>query len=263
LGSTFQQHAPPDWSLVCHDKDTLDITDPTAIQEALARESPDVLVNCAAYTQVDQAESEVDAAMVLNGTASGLLAAATAAVGIPLVHISTDFVFDGKKQGAYTEAEATAPLSVYGHTKRIGEEAVRERNPDHLIVRTAWLYGDRAPGFPHLLIRLADRGRLKVVTDQVGSPTYAPHLVQGIVAALEHKARGTLHLAGTGSCSRWEWAEHLMRCMKQSVPIDEATSADFPTPAERPASSILVSNHACGIRLPDWKQGVEDFVRKR
>jgi dTDP-4-dehydrorhamnose reductase len=263
LGSTFQAHAPDDWTLLCHDKDSLDITDADALSASLDRLQPELLINCAAYTQVDQAESEVDAAMELNGTAPGLLAAATARAGIPLVHLSTDFVFDGKKDAAYLESDATAPLSVYGHTKRIGEEAVREAAPDHLIVRTAWLYGDRPPGFPHLLLRLAERGRLKVVTDQVGSPTYAPHLVHGIVAAVQAGARGTLHLAGAGSTTRWAWAEQLMKAAGFHIPIDEATSADFPTPAARPASSVLGSAHPSAIGLPTWQEGLQDFVAQR
>jgi dTDP-4-dehydrorhamnose reductase len=263
LGSTFQEHAPAHWELLCRGKTELDVCDLQGIRDELASSQADVLINCAAYTQVDQAESEVDSAMVLNATAPGLLAQATAEVGIPLVHISTDFVFDGAKTEAYRESDGTGPLSVYGHTKRIGENAVRAANPDHLVVRTAWLYGDRAPGFPHLLLRLAVRGRLKVVTDQKGSPTYAPHLVAGIVAALESGARGTIHLAGSGACTRWEWAHALMKAVQIDIPIDTATSADFPTPAERPANSVLDSEHACGVRLPDWQEGVQDFVDRR
>jgi len=263
LGSSFQAHAPGHWQLLCRGKTELDIRDLQAIRKELAASQPQVLINCAAYTQVDQAESEVDSAMVLNATAPGLLAQATAEAGIPLVHISTDFVFDGAKTEAYRESDAVGPLSVYGHTKRIGENAVRAANPDHLVVRTAWLYGDRPPGFPHLLLRLADRGRLKVVTDQRGSPTYAPHLVLAIVAALESGARGTLHLAGSGACTRWEWAQTLMKAAQIDIPIDTATSADFPTPAERPANSVLGSEHTSGVGLPDWQDGVQAFVDRR
>jgi dTDP-4-dehydrorhamnose reductase len=263
LGSTFQQHAPDEWELLCRGKAELDIRDLNAIRNEIERTGAQVLINCAAYTQVDLAESEVDAAMVLNGTAPGLLAQATAEAGIPLVHISTDFVFDGAQPGAYTESCETGPLSVYGHTKRIGENAVRAANPDHLIVRTAWLYGDRAPGFPHLLLRLAKNGRLRVVTDQTGSPTYAPHLVLGIVAALESGARGTIHLAGGGACTRWEWAHALMAAVGIELPIDTAISADFPTPAKRPANSVLSSEHGSAIVLPDWQVGIRDFVAQR
>ena len=263
LGSTFQAHVPAHWHLECRDKTGLDIRDEAAVRAELALLQPDLLLNCAAYTQVDLAETEVDAAMTLNATAAGVLAQATESLGIPLVHISTDFVFDGKTDTAYAESHPTAPLSVYGHTKRIGENAVRTANPNHLIVRTAWLYGDRPPGFPHLLLRLAERGRLKVVTDQVGSPTYAPHLVAGIVAAVEAGARGTLHLAGSGECTRWTWAETLMQACDISIPIDTARSSDFPTPAQRPARSVLVSEHPSGIQLPPWQDGIRDFVARR
>lgn len=262
LGSAFKAHAPAHWELFACGKSDLDIRDLKAIRNKLDPTQAQVLINCAAYTQVDLAESEVDAAMVLNGTAPGLLAQASAEAGIPLVHISTDFVFDGAQPDAYTESCETAPLSVYGHTKRIGENAVRAANPDHLIVRTAWLYGDRPPGFPHLLLRLAEGGRLKVVTDQRGSPTYAPHLVAAIVSALDAGARGTIHLAGSGACTRWEWAHALMASVGIEIPIDTAISADFPTPAERPANSVLSSEHGCGVVLPDWREGLQAFSEK-
>ena len=262
LGSTFQQHCPPQWNLIACGHSDLDILDPSAIQSALQHHQPELLINCAAYTAVDQAETEVDLAMQLNATGPSLLAKHTAEAGIPIVHISTDFVFNGEKRDAYCETDPLAPLSVYGHTKAIGERFIRQNNPEHLIVRTAWLYGDRAPGFPHLLLRLAERGTLRVVTDQRGSPTYAPHLVSGLVQAVEQQCRGTLHLAGSGSATRYEWAQFLMQQFDTNVRVDPAVAADFPTPARRPENSVLESDHPSSIQLPHWHQGVQHFAER-
>ena len=262
LGQTLQDHCPSGCELVALSHSDLDILDANATQEALAFHKPDAVINCAAYTAVDLAETEVDLALALNATGPSHLARATASAEVLLVHLSTDFVFDGEKQSAYLETDTPSPLSVYGHTKAIGERKIREHQPNnHLIVRTAWLYGDRPPGFPHLLLRLAARGALRVVTDQRGSPTYAPHLAKGLFKAIGSRARGTLHLAGGGTATRHEWAVELMKALGQAVPVSEAVSADFPTAATRPSNSTLSSAHPADLTLPSWQNGVADFVR--
>ena len=260
LGSTIQEHFPASWELVALGKEALDIRDAARIAHQLQHYQPDVLLNCAAYTAVDKAETEVDLAMSLNATGPSLLAQATASVEVPLVHISTDFVFDGTKPSPYLENDSISPLSVYGHTKALGERFVRQHNPQHLVVRTAWLYGDRAPGFPHLLIKLAQRGALRVVTDQRGSPTYAPHLAEGLFRAIANQCRGTLHLTGAGSATRYEWAECLMEHLQVDVDIGEALASDFATDATRPENSALHSDHPGKFQLPDWRDGVAAFA---
>ena len=262
LGHAMQRACPENWKLVALGHSDLDILEPAAIQMAITAHQPTAVVNCAAYTAVDLAETEVDRALAANATGPAHLARATAAAGVPLVQISTDFVFDGAQTGAYLESDPVAPLSVYGLTKAIGERAVREHQPDHLIVRTAWLYGDTPPGFPHLLLQLARKhGELRVVTDQQGSPTYAPHLAAGIFHALKAKVRGTLHLAGGGSASRYEWALALMNALNHSTPVTRALSSDFPTAATRPPNSTLSSEHPSGLALAPWIDGLEEFVR--
>ena len=237
LGHAMQRACPENWKLVALGHSDLDILEPAAIQMAITAHQP---------TAVGPAH----------------LARATAAAGVPLVQISTDFVFDGAQTGAYLESDPVAPLSVYGLTKAIGERAVREHQPDHLIVRTAWLYGDTPPGFPHLLLQLARKhGELRVVTDQQGSPTYAPHLAAGIFHALKAKVRGTLHLAGGGSASRYEWALALMNALNHSTPVTRALSSAFPTAATRPPNSTLSSEHPSGLALAPWIDGLEEFVR--
>lgn len=260
LGEALQLARPSDWELIALRRSELDIVDPMATQAAIERHQPDVLVNCAAYTAVDDAETEVDCALAANATGPAHLARATASADIPLVHVSTDFVFDGAKATAYTESDPVSPLSVYGHTKAIGERAVRQHQPNHLIVRTAWLYGTRPPGFPHLLRRLSERGELRVVTDQRGSPTYAPHLAAAIFEALRKGARGTLHLAGSGSATRHEWAVELMKALKSTTPVYPAVASDFPSAALRPANSSLASEHPSGIVLPPWTVGLQAFA---
>ena len=262
LATRLQAEIPAGWSLICMSRSHLDICHREAIADAIQTVQPDVLINCAAYTQVDRAEDDVEAAMRANGTGPAILAEACSDADLPLVHISTDFVFDGHKNAPYLESDATHPLSVYGHTKRVGEEAIRRLTDKHLIVRTAWLYDDEPPGFPHLLIRLSQNGQLRVVTDQIGSPTYAPHLAQGLFQAIQSKARGTLHLAGTGQTTRWMWANKLVELAGIQVPVHEARSTDFPTAAQRPASSSLSSAHPCGIQLPSWEEGLRCFVEQ-
>jgi len=263
LATRIQAEVPSGWSLVCMGRTHLDICDRNAIDRAIHTVQPDVLINCAAYTQVDRAEDEVEAAMLANATGPAILAEACSAADLHLVHLSTDFVFDGRKASAYVEEDLTDPLSVYGHTKRIGEEVIRATTEKHLIVRTAWLYDDHPPGFPHLLMRLSKNGQLRVVTDQIGSPTYAPHLVNALFQAIDANASGTLHLAGSGETSRWAWAQKLVELTGINIPVHEAQSADFPTAAQRPARSVLASTHPCGIQLPSWEEGLRCFVERQ
>ena len=219
-----------------------------------------MVLNCAAYTDVDGAESDADAARVANEIGPYNLAEATAAAGSLLVHLSTDYVFDGNKSTPYTEDDTTGPLSVYGATKLAGEQAVMEINPEHIIIRTAWLYDHIGPSFLHLLLSLASRPEVGVSNDQHGSPTYVPHLVGGIERVVESGLRGTVHLAGSGGASRYELACCLYEMMGFETQLFPAKTSDFPSPATRPAYSILDTARSPDIRLPPWKEGLEAFV---
>ena len=225
-----------------------------------------VLVNAAAYTNVERAEDDAETAYRVNELGPRLLAAAARETGVRFVHVSTDFVFDGTKDGAYTEDDATAPLSVYGASKLAGEVAVAGAMSDALIVRTAWVFGPGGANFPTKVLELASRlPALTVVTDEHGSPTYTPDLAAGIVALAEAGASGLYHLAGSGSCSRFEMAVEILRLAGISIPVEPVTSDAFPTKAARPANSVLDCSKAAalGVVMPEWHDSLARFIAAR
>jgi len=247
--------------LIALERRELDITDPAAVREALRRHRPELVLNAAAYTRVDGAESEPEAAFAVNAEGPRYLAKASAAGGIALLHMSTDYVFDGTANCPYDESAPANPRSVYGASKLAGEQAVREHNPRHLIVRTAWLYHTVGHNFPTTMLALAGRGEVRVVDDQRGSPTYAPHLTAAIARLIESGAAGIYHLAGSGAASWYELACELFRRCGIDTPVIPVGSAAFPRPAERPRYSVLTSIHRAEIELPPWREGVASFAR--
>jgi dTDP-4-dehydrorhamnose reductase len=246
----------------------LDITDRDAVRVAVAEARPDVVLGCAAWTNVDGAESEREAAHAVNGTGAGNVAAAATAVGAWTIHVSTDYVFDGTKRTPYLESDPAAPLSEYGRSKLAGELAVAEAAPDtHTIVRTAWLFGAHGPCFPKTMLRLAvERDELAVVGDQIGSPTFTGHLAAALVGLAEQRERttGVLHLAASGECSWCDFARAVIEAGAResgvAVPLVRAiTTAEYPTPAPRPAYSVLRSEREAPI-LPSWQDGLASFM---
>ena len=250
-------------------REDVDIADAKALEVAIARACPSMLINAAAYTDVDRAEREPDTAWLVNSTGPERLAAAAARHDLPLVHISTDYVFDGRKEGAYAEDDPTAPLSVYGCSKVAGEDAVRRLAPRHLILRTAWLYSAHGKNFLRTILRLAgERDELRVVADQIGSPTSANDLAEAITAILPallsaNAPYGTYHLAGDGETSRHGFAQHIVDEQAPSTnrrpAVIQIASADYPVLARRPTNSVLDSSlfaRTFGIRLPHWRQSV-------
>ncbi|WP_249010931.1 dTDP-4-dehydrorhamnose reductase [Conexibacter sp. DBS9H8] len=252
----------------------LDICDPAAVSAAVATAAPDVVVNCAAYTQVDRAESEPEAAHRVNADGAGTVATAAAAAGAWTVHVSTDYVFSGAKaSGPYLESDPTGPQTVYGQSKLAGEAAVAAAAPDcHTIVRSAWLYGTGGPCFPGTILDLARRRpELTVVDDQIGSPTYTPHLAAALTELAESRALcGVVHVAGAGAVSWFGFASALLaaapvcRTGAAGTPgwaaIAPCTSAEHPRPAARPAFSVLASERAGVPVLPDWRSGVAAYM---
>ena len=255
----------------------LDLTAPASVLKTLADFKPDVIVNAAAYTAVDKAESEPDAAMSLNADGPARLAEAADKMGAILIHVSTDYVFDGTKTTPYVEDDPTAPLGAYGRSKLAGEVAVRAATARHIILRTAWVHSPFGANFVKTMLRLAaDRPEVRVVDDQIGSPTYAPHLADAILAISraaivdQDGARyGTYHAAGSGAVTWCGMAREVMRISASlggpSATVTAITTAEYPTPARRPANSRLDCTKlatAFGVTLPRWENGVAECVRR-
>ena len=240
----------------------LDVTDAAAVQRVFDAERPDAVVNCAAYTNVDAAEDDEAAATLLNGDAAGYVAAAAPVV----VHVSTDYVFDGTKREPYLESDPVAPIGAYGRSKLAGERAVAEANPRHFIVRTSWLFGGAGKNFVDTMLSVgAARDQLKVVDDQVGCPTYTGHLAEALVElAGRDTGYGIYHVSGSGQCSWFEFAREIFRRAPEiDVHVDPCTTEEFPRPAPRPAYSVLGSERPDAIELPDWQAGLDAYLAER
>ena len=236
----------------------LDVTDAAAVLAAAQQHQPTLILHAAAWTDVDGAETDRDGAYRANVLANRYVAEAAKAVGARLVTVSTDFVFDGHKREPYVESDATGPISYYGETKLLGEQAALEAYPEGTwVVRTAWVYDEQGTNFPRLIMRLSEtRDVLRVVEDQVGSPTYAGHLAPVLLDLPEVAAAGIHHIAGNGAATRREWAEAVLAEAGRTTVVEGATSDEFPTPAERPAYSALGSERADTPVLPPWRAGV-------
>jgi dTDP-4-dehydrorhamnose reductase len=274
VGTEFQAlPLPPGVEIVAPDERALDLTDQSAIDSVVAEGSWSAVINAAAYTDVDRAESDEAKALAVNGDAPARLAAATSRLGIPLVHISTDYVFDGRKGSPYVESDPPSPLNAYGRTKLVGEQAVAAGNPRHIIVRTSWVYSPYGRNFVRTILRLAgERDRLTIVADQRGCPTAAKDvanvclsLALRCAASPESSPYGLYHFAGGGEASWHEFAKTIVELARLPRPIDVApiSTQDYPTPAKRPADSRL----DCGaldrdlrIRPRPWREALKDTL---
>lgn len=242
----------------------LDIADPAEVVAAVRAATPDVVVNCAAWTDVDGAESAAQAALAVNGDGAGNVARAAREMGAHTIHISSDYVFDGTKRTPYLESDATAPLSAYGHSKLAGEHAVAREAPDsHTIVRSSWLFGAHGHCFPATMLRLArERDELTVVDDQVGCPTFTGHLSEAVLTLCEQRPPGILHVAGGGSCSWYEFAVQVVAEAGADAQVKPCSTGAMPRPAQRPAHSVLRSERGAP-ELPDWRQGLQAYLSAR
>jgi dTDP-4-dehydrorhamnose reductase len=249
--------------IIAFDRDELDITQLEATRKVLEQVRPQVVLNAAAYTKVDQAESEPEMAYRINALGARNLALTTAFQKIPLLQISTDYVFDGKALRPYHEFDRPHPLSVYAMSKLAGEETVRALNPHHFIVRTGWLYHTVGKNFPKTICAMADQSEIRVVNDQYGSPTYAPHLAKALGRLMETEAYGTYHIAGSGGTSWFEFARTLYTLCGIATKIKPVSTAEFPRPAPRPAHAVLTTLQDPPMLLPPWEQGLQEFVRER
>ncbi len=242
----------------------LDITDPAALEAKLAAERPDIVINCAAWTDVDGAEEAEEAAATVNVEGAGNVAAAAAAAGAGVVYVSSDYVFDGDKGEPYVESDQTAPLSAYGRTKLGGEESTAAANPRHFIVRSSWLFGVGGGNFVETMLRLADdHGEVLVVRDQVGSPTFTWHLAYAIVRLIDGLEYGIHHMAAAGQCSWYEFAREIFEQAEVKCKVLSGTTEMLGRPAPRPAFSALVSQRQHAIELPAWQDGLASYLAQR
>jgi len=239
----------------------LDVTDLEAVRGTVESTGAELVLNAAAWTDVDGAQADPEGAFRVNGLGPRNLALATRACGAALLHVSTDYVFDGESDRPYCEFDATNPQSVYGHSKLAGEDAVRTFNERHWIVRTAWVYSPWRKNFALTMRGLASRDEVRVVNDQVGSPTYAPHLARGITRLVETDAYGTYHLAGGGQASWYDLTRALYAELGIETPVHPVGTEAFPRPAPRPRFAPLVSVQSPRIELPPWQEGVRAFAR--
>jgi dTDP-4-dehydrorhamnose reductase len=242
----------------------LDIADAGALSSKFELERPDVVINCAAWTDVDGAEESEQAAMGVNGKGAGNVAAAAAQVGAGVVYVSSDYVFDGAKGAPYVETDQPAPLSAYGRTKLAGEEATAAANKRHFIVRSSWLFGVGGSNFVETMLRLASsQNEVLVVRDQVGSPTYTWHLAYGIVRLIEGIEFGIHHMAAAGTCSWYDFAREIFDQAKVECRVLSATTEMLGRPAPRPPHSALTSQREHAIELPSWRDGLAAYLSQR
>jgi dTDP-4-dehydrorhamnose reductase len=256
----------------------LDLTDPASVRRVVGETAGDVVVNAAAYTAVDQAETEPDLARAVNETGAGAVAEAARARNIPIIQISTDYVFDGSGDRPFREADPVAPLGVYGRTKLAGEQAVASAHPDHAILRTAWVYSPFGKNFVKTMLRVArDRDEVSVVADQHGSPTSALDIADGVIAVARNlvarpqdaSLRGVFHMCGTGYTTWADLAAEIFAVSERlggpGARVRRIATADYPTPAKRPANSRLDCSklrETHGVSLPEWQRSVAECIAR-
>jgi len=246
------------------DVDTIDISDPVAVDAWVAESRPRAIVNCAAYTAVDECEKHEEAAVAVNATAVGHLARAVNRTGSTLIHVSTDYVFDGTASRPYREDDPVSPTSAYGRTKLLGEGEARTADR-HLIVRTAWLYGLGGRHFVGAIQRQIETGNrhLRVVADQIGSPTFADDLAAAILDLMAADSTGVVHAVNTGSTSWHGFAAEIVRLLGADVEVVPVSTEEFPRPARRPAYSVLDTTRLgrlIGRTMPSWQDALARYL---
>jgi dTDP-4-dehydrorhamnose reductase len=276
VGWELRRTLAPMAQVACVDYPEIDLTTGDSIRRWVHETRPNIVINAAAYTAVDKAESELDKAMKINGVAPGILAEEAKKLGALLVHYSTDYVFDGAKTEPYVETDAPNPLGAYGRTKLAGDEAVRAIGGAHLIFRLCWVYGARGQNFMLTMMRLArEREKLRVVGDQVGCPTWSRMIAETTALALKQVVAapdpaaftGTYHLASSGVTSWHGFADAIIKLMpadgKKCTQVEAISTAEYPTPTKRPAYSVLSCDkleRVFGLRLPHWEDSLKQVL---
>ncbi len=275
--SALIECAPRDVEIIAMGRPQLDLARRASVLSTLRASRCDAIVNAAAYTAVDKAESEPDMAMSVNGDGAGHVAEIAAELRVPLVHLSTDYVFDGRLDRPYREDDATGPTGAYGRSKLTGEQKIASIHPDHAILRTAWVYSPFGANFVRTMLRLGEtRSELGVVSDQRGNPTYALDIADAVVAIAQRlradpapNLRGVFHMTGGGEATWADFAEEIFaeaqKYGRTPVRVNRIATADYPTPARRPANSRLDNARlqaAFGLSLPDWRSSTAACVRR-
>lgn len=250
--------------LIKWDLPELDITKREDVIKKVADLKPELVINAAAYTDVDGCETNKELAMNVNGYAVGYIAEACNKINAPLVHISTDYVFDGKKSGGYLEEDKKNPINVYGQSKALGEDLLMKNTKKFFLIRTAWLYGPNGKNFVDTIVRLAsERPELSVVTDQIGNPTYTGDLAEKIKEIVEKGIFGIYHVTNSGSCSWFDFAKKILEIKEIRTPIEPTTSSEFKSTAKRPAYSILINRNLekYGIsKMRPWQDALKYYL---
>ena len=263
----FLRDQPTVQQIIERDIDDLPIEQENVVGEAVRAIAPDLLINCAAYTNVDGCEENRDLAFAANAAGPANLAKAAAACAARLLHISTDFVFDGAQTDPYVETDEPRPISVYGESKLEGERLVAEHCPDHAILRTAWLYGQHGKNFVDTMIRLGrEKEEISVVGDEIGSPTWAHDLVLAVWAvASRPECRGVYHASNSGSCSRVEQTRKIFDLIGSTTRVVPTTAAEYGLPAARPAHAVLdttkLTRDTDGFTMRPWDTALTDYLR--
>ena len=267
LGREFTKRlAAPEFEVDAPDEEKLDITNSDAVRNIIAGSRPDVVLNCAAYNLVDDAERDPGPAFAINATGVGHLAAACREAGALLVHYGTDYVFDGQKGAPYTEEDTPCPLNEYGRSKLAGEHVLQETSVPFLLFRVSWVFGEGTQNFLYKLLQWADQGRaLKVVDDQVSTPTSTRDIVRLTLLALKANLSGAYHMTASGYASRYQIARYFLTRMGMTNTIIPVSTDYFPSPARRPRFSALSNAKlaaALGAEIPDWTSSVDRYVEE-
>lgn len=272
-----QQLSSAGFEVVALTRQDADFSEPNTVAEVIVREAPDFVVNACAYTAVDKAESEPQLAELVNATSVAAMAKTCQELGIPTLHLSTDYVFDGTASAPYTECDTVSPMGVYGATKLAGEQALMEANPQHLILRTSWVFGVEGNNFVKTMLRLGEsRPELGVVSDQVGCPTYAGDIAKVVVHCVAQFEQdkpltwGLYHCSNSDVCSWYDFASHIfssavqLGLLPKSPKVNPISTAEYPTPAARPAYSVLDCsklNECLPSPLRSWKKGLDEMLQ--
>ena len=247
--------------------EALDITLEDRVSDFISTHTPDIIVNCAAFTNVDKCETERESAFNVNALGPKYIAAAAKECGSRVIQISTDFVFDGNGNRPYTEEDQTNPLSEYGRTKLEGERNIQSYCDSYLIVRTSWLFGHNGVNFAAKMLELAEQHKeLSIVTDETGSPTYTPDLAEALWILIKQKCEGIINVSNDGSCSRYEWAKYIFETMGFKIKMNQIKSSEYKRPTKVPLNSTLNCQKfttITGMKMRSWEETVESYLRKQ